>query len=100
MLLWLLSCLWLTAIFPSAGAGQPDSGIVVLPVEVLGEDGTTAERTLSLSPEQSRRARALWLQVHGVRYPEQASVQVNHSAWIPLRNDTVMVAEPGRSFGG
>ncbi len=100
MWLLLLSYLWLTPIVPAAHAAQPDSGIVVLPVEVLGEDGTTAERTLSLSLEQSERARAIWLQIHGVRYPEQASVQVNHSAWIPLRNDTVIVGEPGNSFGG
>jgi hypothetical protein len=100
MLLFLLSYLWLAAIVPAADTAQPDSGIVVLPVEVLGENGTTAERTLSLSSEQNERARAVWLQVHGVRYPEQASVQVNHGAWIPLRNDTVIVGEPGKSFGG
>lgn len=101
MWLLLLTYLWLTTIVPpAADTAQPDSGTVVLPVEVLGEDGTTVERTLSLSREQSQRARAIWLQVHGVRYPDQASVQVNDGAWIPLRNDTVMVGEPGKSFGG
>jgi hypothetical protein len=100
MLLLFLSYLLLTAVVPSADTLQPDSDIIVLPVEVLGEDGTIAERTVNLSREQSRRARALWLQVHGVRYPEQASVQVNHSGWIPLRNDAVVVGEPGGSFGG
>jgi cytochrome c553 len=44
--------------------------------------------------------RSLWLQIHGLRYADQASVQVNTSAWMPLNNDTVTVAEPGKSFGG
>ena len=101
MLLLLLTYFWLATIVPpAADTAQPDSGIVILPVEVLGEDGTIAERTLSLSREQSQRARAIWAQVHGIRYSEQASIQINHGAWIPLRNDTVIVGEPGKSFGG
>jgi hypothetical protein len=43
---------------------------------------------------------SLFLQVHGLRYPDQGSVQLNTSSWIPLRNETVTVAEPGRSYGG
>jgi hypothetical protein len=40
------------------------------------------------------------MQIHGVRYAGEASVQVNASAWVPLNNDTVTVAEPGKSYGG
>src|SRR2546430_11526292 len=28
------------------------------------------------------------------------SVQVHHSSWIPLNNETVTVSEPGKSYGG
>ena len=48
MLLLLLSYLWLAVVVsPAADTAQRDSGMVILPVEVLGEDGTTIERTLS-----------------------------------------------------
>jgi len=40
------------------------------------------------------------MQVHGLAYVGMASVQVNSGAWIALSNDTVSVAEPGRSYGG
>jgi hypothetical protein len=73
---------------------------VILPVEIVGNDGTTVSRGIELSDEERASARALWLRVHGVRYPEQASIEINGGPWIPLRNDTVTVAEPGKRFGG
>ena len=57
-------------------------------------------RTVSITPARSESVRFLWLQVHRLRYPEQASVQVNASPWIPLTNETVTVAAPGKAFGG
>ena len=71
-----------------------------LPIEVLGDDGTTLTRTLTLQAEQAESVRSLWLQIHGLRYADQGSIQVNASAWIPLNNHTVSIAESGRSFGG
>jgi hypothetical protein len=73
---------------------------MLLPIEVLGADGTTVSRTVNLTAAQCESVKSLWLQVHGLRYQTQASVQVNTSLWIPLRNDTLSVAEPGRTFGG
>jgi len=73
---------------------------MLLPIEVLSVDGTTASRTVELRAGEAESAQSLWLQVHGLRYADQASVQVNASAWIPLNNNTVTIAEPGKSFGG
>lgn len=73
---------------------------LLLPIEVLGADGTVASRSFALQPGQAESVKSLWLQVHGVRYAEQASVQVNTGPWIPLDNDTVTVAAPGGTFGG
>ena len=96
----LLVHLFLAALTISIGTADATSGRIVLPIEVLGADGTTVSRTVTLTAGQCESVRSLWLQVHGVRYQTQASVQVNASMWIPLRNDTVSVAEPGRTFGG
>ena len=73
---------------------------MILPIEVLGASGTTASRTVSLLPAQADSVQSLWLQIHGLRYADQASVQVNTSAWVPLNNNTLTIAEPGKSFGG
>src|SRR5215469_1307776 len=97
-LTWLLLLL-LNPIAPFRSL-RPQPGRVLLPIEVVGEDGTTVSRILDLSSEQSTSARSMWLRVHGVRYADQASVQVNDGAWIPLRNDTVTVADPGKQYGG
>jgi hypothetical protein len=82
------------------GAAEAPPGRVLLPIEMLGGDGTTVSRTVLLEAAQSESVRSLWLQVHGLRYPEQASVQVNAGPWTPLTNDTVIVASPGRIYGG
>ena len=100
-LMWnfLLVSLLLALASPLEPQDNPASR-VLMPIEVLGADGTTASRTVTLAAAQSESATSLWLQVHGLRYPEQASVQVNKSPWIPLRNDTVTVSAPGSTFGG
>jgi len=91
----------LLAILTISGApAETGADRVLLPIEIMGEDGTTVSRTVTLTVAQSESVRSLWLQVHGLRYFEQASVQVNTTPWMPLKNDTVTVAEPGKTFGG
>ena len=70
-----------------------------LPIEVLGDDGTTVSCTVALQVEQAESAHSLWLRTNGLRYPNQGSIQINAGPWIPLNNDTVSVAEPGSSYG-
>src|SRR2546423_3824574 len=97
---FMLIALLLTVIFIPMGFGDTGASRVILPIEVLSADGATPSRTIALETGEAESVRSLWLQVHGVRYANQASVQVNASEWIPLNNSTVTVAEPGRSFGG
>ena len=96
---WLAS-LFLGAIAISSGSADTNTDRVLLPVEIVGTDGTTASRTVALNAGQAESVRSLCLQIHGLRYSAQASVQVNMSVWIPLNNDTVTIAEPAKSFGG
>jgi hypothetical protein len=96
----LLLPLFLATATISIGFADTTKDRMLLPIEVLGADGTTVSRTVALQTGEAESARSLWLKIHGLRYAEQASVQVNGSAWIPLNNNTVTIAEPGRSFGG
>ena len=95
----LLVCLFLAATAISVGFADTTARPTLLPIEVLGA-GTTVSRTVALPTGQPESVRSLWLQIHGLRYADQASVQINTSAWIPLNNNTVTIAEPGRSYGG
>ncbi len=81
-------------------AATASAGPVVLPVEVVGADGTTASITVDVPEAQASRVGSLWMQVHGLGYADMVSVQVNAGAWLALNNDTASVAEPGRSYGG
>jgi len=73
---------------------------VTVPIEVAGEDGTTASATFDIPIGRASGVRSLWMQIHGLAYPDMASVQLNDGAWLPLNNSTLDVAEPGKSYGG
>jgi len=77
-----------------------NSSPILLPIEVLGEGGTTVCRPFLLSKEQGSSAKSMRLQIHELRYAGEASVRINQREWIPLRNDTVTIDQPDRSFGG
>jgi hypothetical protein len=96
----LLVGLFLAAITISIGLADTTTHQMLLPIEVLGANGTTVSRTVALQAGPAESVRSLLLQIHGLRYADQASVQVNTSAWIPLNNNTATIAEPGRSYGG
>lgn len=95
-----LAPLFLGALSISTGSADTTTDRVLLPVEIVGTDGTTASRTVALKAGEAESVRSLWLQIHGLRYSDQASIQVNASVWMLLNNDTVTIAEPGKSFGG
>ena len=92
--------LFLAALAISIAFADTATDRVLLPIEVLGADGTTVSRAFTLPAGEAESARSLWLQIHGLRYADQASVQVNAGAWMPLNNNTVTIAEPGKTYGG
>jgi len=83
-----------------AASAAPPHAAVRLPIEVVGENGTIATLTFDVPAGRAVEARSLWMQIHNLAYPDMASVQLNETAWVPLNNSTVNVAEPGKSYGG
>jgi len=71
---------------------------IKLPIEVMGADGTT--QAVPVYVPSSQPAVTLSLQMHGLTYEDKASVQVNRGPWVSINNNTVQVAEPGKSYGG
>jgi hypothetical protein len=86
--------------FLSLANGATAQSTVTLPIEVVGENGTTSSVAVEVPARRTRAVRSLWMQVHGLGYADMVSVQVNTSAWFSLNNDTTTVAEPGKSYGG
>jgi hypothetical protein len=72
---------------------------VSLPVEVVGPDGFTQTIQVNVASVPSGTIR-LWLQIHGLRYQTQASVQVNNSGWIPINEITATLLGQASAFGG
>ncbi len=73
---------------------------VILPIEVAGEDGTTTDVTLAVPAGRVGAVKSLWMQIHGLEYADMVSVQINSSVWLSLNNESVTVADPGKSYGG
>ncbi|MGH9551077.1 MAG: hypothetical protein ACRD3W_16965, partial [Terriglobales bacterium] len=73
----LLLVLFLAALAIATGFADTTTERVLLPIEVLGADGTVLSRTVTLPAGQAESVRSLWLQIHGLRYADQASVQLN-----------------------
>jgi hypothetical protein len=97
---WML-CVFAGLIFwTGANLAEPIRARTVLPVEIMGPEGTVSEVTVELPLTAARQVSSLWLQVHGLEYPDLASVRVNDGAWIPLNNATATVMQPGRNYGG
>ena len=66
----------------------------------MGPEGTVATVTIELPQASARQINFLWLEVHGLEYPDLASVRVNDGTWISLNNTTATVEQPGRAYGG
>ena len=96
----LVAPFFLAAVTISIGSADTTSDRIILPVEVLGTAGETVSRSIALLPAQAESVQFLWLQIHGLRYADQGSVQVNTGAWIPFNNNSFTIADPGKSFGG
>ena len=74
---------------------------IQLPLEVVGLDGTIVTTSFSI-PAGSNLTGALTLsmQIHGLRYETQASVQVNDSGWRPISDSTVTLLGNATAYGG
>ncbi len=76
------------------------SSKIVLPIEVLGEEGQVVERCFNLDQQQAAKVKRLWLQVNNLSYENKASIQVNNGNWLPLNHQTTEIQYQEKARGG
>jgi len=80
---------------------QPPTSTGTLPLEVMGAAGATVPVSVSIPAGSNLNGQVqLWLQVHGLKYETEASVQVNGGAWTPINTSTVTLQGNGALYGG
>jgi hypothetical protein len=85
---------------PSALTSTPTSTLQ-LPLEVMGTNGTTVSTSFNIPAGSNLNGQLrLWLQVHGLKYQTQGSVQVNGGNWIPINDTTVTLQGYAAAVGG
>jgi hypothetical protein len=81
----------------------PASSNITLPIEVMGSAGTTTSISLTIPSSSAAYLggiQTLSLQIHGLKYETEASVQVNGSAWLPINSTTVTLQGLAGTYGG
>jgi hypothetical protein len=79
----------------------PSPTSITLPLEVIGPNGTTVSASFAVGSGANLNGNTtLSMQIHGLRFDQQASVQVNGSSWLPISNSTVAVQGLGANYGG
>jgi hypothetical protein len=97
----LMLCTLAGSVFWSdANLAEPISRPIALPIEIMGAEGSVATVTIKIPQASASQVSWLWLQIHGLEYPDLASFRVNGGAWVSLNNSTVTVLQPGLSYGG
>jgi hypothetical protein len=76
------------------------SQTITMPIEVVGPAGTTESVTVQIPPGTNLSGTKLWMQIHGLRYADKASVQVNSASWVPIDDNTVTLQGLASAFGG
>ena len=82
-------------------APAPTQSNIVLPLEALGPNGTTVSASFNVpSSANVGGALTLSMQIHGLRFSGQASVQINNSAWLPISSGSVTLHGLANAYGG
>jgi hypothetical protein len=81
-------------------SSQTPPTTTTLPIEVMGPDGTTVAVSFNIPSGTNLSGSNLWMQIHGLRYATQASVQINGGAWQPISEGNVTLLGLASTFGG
>ncbi len=96
----ILSLLLAVNTLAQAPTTNGNGSLILLPIEVIGAEGTIEEIALTLTPEQFAQVDLLWLQVNNLGYQNKASVKINSEQWLDLNHETTSIQSPEKERGG
>ena len=77
---------------------------IILPLEVMGEDGTTI--SVQVQAEDPSRVNRIYIKAHSVSYPaylgynkSKASIRLNGGKWVDVNNKNVECFYPEKEYG-
>jgi hypothetical protein len=73
---------------------------IVLPIEVMGQDGSQVSKTLSLSASEAAAAHKLYFRIHGLTYADKVGITINSGREILVSNESVEVESSALRYGG
>ena len=73
---------------------------ILLPIEVIGAEGSIEEIEFTISTDQYNQSKLLWLQVNNLGYQNKASIKINSSDWVDLNHVTTNIQSPEKERGG
>ena len=74
---------------------------IKLPIEVVGLDGTTVAVPFDIPATTNvNESMTIAMQVHNLKYQDEASLRINNGAWTPLNDSTVTLLGNAKAYGG
>jgi hypothetical protein len=74
---------------------------ITLPIEVPGPGGPQVSVSFNVPSGSNLGGQLnLWLQIHGLHFQTEASVQINGGTWIPINSSTVTLLGQANAYGG
>ena len=73
---------------------------ILLPIEVLGAEGTVVSRSFTIDQETADATKTIWLMINNLSYEDKASVRINKGNWLSLNMLTVRMQKQESQRGG
>ncbi|WP_299251880.1 RICIN domain-containing protein [uncultured Aquimarina sp.] len=73
---------------------------IVLPIEILGEEGLVISQSIELNAQTVNIADRLWLTINNLSYQNKGSVKINEGAWLQLNHNTAEIHPKELAYGG
>lgn len=77
-----------------------DSGKIVLPIEVLGSEGTIVSRSFTIDQQTLDATKSIWFMINNLSYENKASIKINGGSWLSLNHFTVNMQRQEKQRGG
>lgn len=73
---------------------------IMIPIEVLGEEGIIVERTFTIDNQTLNNTSKIWLMINNLSYQNKGSIKINDNSWLPLNHNTTEVYQKELAYGG